>query len=63
MDFINFLNKKITLEKKLILFLNSVKKRFSGGLGDERAHMGEGFALALDIFEDLENRRSRGNIK
>jgi len=33
---------------------------FSNGLSDDRAHMAEGFALALDTFEDLDNRR-RGN--
>ena len=27
---------------------------------EDQTHMAEGFALALDIFEDLENRR-RGN--
>lgn len=31
---------------------------FSFGLKDEKAHMAEGFALALDIFEDLETRRN-----
>lgn len=35
-------------------------KFFRSFILEDQAHMAEGFALALDLFEDLENRR-RGN--
>ena len=31
-------------------------KRFTYGLNDDRMHLAEGLALALDLFEDLETK-------
>ena len=43
---------------RLLKLLNLGKWRFSSGVNDERAHLAEGLALALDIFEDLEAKRN-----
>jgi hypothetical protein len=50
-----------------VFFYNLIRNRYQNEMKifrsfilEDQAHMAEGFALALDLFEDLENRR-RGN--
>ena len=56
----------IYLSNKRVLY-NLIRNRYQNEMNffrsfilEDQAHMAEGFALALDLFEDLENRR-RGN--